>query len=395
MSYKIIKLQIDKLIPYAGNSRTHSDDQVNQIAASIKEFGFNNPILVDAEDGIIAGHGRVLAAQKLGMDEVPTICLSHLSDAQRRAYVIADNKLAMNAGWDDDALRAEMDRLKDDNFDISLLGFDDDEMGEIFGDEETEGLTDEDEVPEPPAEPKTIDGDIWLLGNHRLMCGDSTSVDAVEKLMDGEKADAVLTDPPYGIDYGGMLKGKGDGNGGADKNGWKSHDAPDWDKTRPDESVFNMIRSMSENIIIWGGNYFADILPPSMGWLIWDKGQRGFSLADGEMAWTSFNNALRIKNYARASANREEKFHPTQKPVEIIEWCIEYLDRHSKKDVKVISDSYGGSGTTLIACEKTNRKCRMMELDPKYCDVIITRWQDFTGKEATHADTGKTFNESH
>jgi site-specific DNA-methyltransferase (adenine-specific) len=169
------------------------------------------------------------------------------------------------------------------------------------------------------------------------------------------------------------LKGKGDGKGGADKNGWKSYDAPDWDKSKPENGVLQYLCQITENQIIWGGNYFTDDLPPTMGWLIWDKGQRGFSLADGEMAWTSFNNALRIKEYARAKANREEKNHPTQKPIEIMSWCFEYADRHSKNEIKLVLDAYLGSGSTMVTCHQLNRKCYGMELDPKYCQVIIDR----------------------
>ena len=190
------------LIPYARNSRTHSDAQVAQIAASIREFGFTNPVLVDGANGVIAGHGRILAARKLGMDTVPVIELAHLSEAQKRAYVIADNKLALNAGWDDEMLRLEISELTDVGFDVSLLGFSDEELA-LMDPEQVDGLTDEDAVPDVPAVPVTALGDVWLLGKHRLMCGDSTSIDAVDRLMAGQKADIVFTDPPYGMSYGG------------------------------------------------------------------------------------------------------------------------------------------------------------------------------------------------
>lgn len=190
----------DSLIPYALNSRTHSDQQVSQIAASIKEFGFLNPIIVDGDNGIIAGHGRVLAAKKLGMTELPVVEASHLTKAQRKAYVIADNKLALNAGWDEKILKLEIDELKGLDFDIDILGFSDKELAALLS-ENIQGLTDEDEVPEAPETPVTVLGDVWTLGNHRLMCGDSTSIDAVDKLMDGQKADMVFTDPPYGVEY--------------------------------------------------------------------------------------------------------------------------------------------------------------------------------------------------
>ena len=200
VEYKNIK----ELIPYCNNSRTHSDDQVLQIASSIKEFGFTNPVLIDGQGGIIAGHGRIMAAQKLKMDEVPTITLSDLSEAQKKAYIIADNKLALNSGWDDELLKIELEQLKELDFDLGLIGFSDDELALLMGGETTEGLVDEDQVPELVDDPVTVLGDVWLLGNHRLMCGDSTSIDAVERLMTGQKADMVFTDPPYNIDYQGV-----------------------------------------------------------------------------------------------------------------------------------------------------------------------------------------------
>ena len=203
--------QTGELTPYSNNSRTHSEKQVQQVAASIKEFGFTNPILIDEDNGIIAGHGRLQAAQLLGMDKVPTIALKGFTEAQRKAYVIADNQLAMNAGWDLDALKVEVDRLTELDFDIDLLGFDDDMLAGLMEEEPAEGLTDDDKVPELEDDPVTVEGDVWILGNHRLMCGDSTSIDAVDKLMDGNKADMVFTDPPYGVDYKGINNDSRDG----------------------------------------------------------------------------------------------------------------------------------------------------------------------------------------
>jgi DNA modification methylase len=371
------------LIPYALNSREHSDDQVAQIAASIRAFGFTNPVLIDEQNNLIAGHGRVMAARKLGMTEVPAIVVTGMDERKRRALIIADNKLALNASWDMEALLVEVRDLGDEFGE--LMGFSDDELAAMMA-EETEGLTDEDAVPEVPAVPVTVEGDVWLLGRHRLMCGDSTSIDAVDKLMAGRKADLIHTDPPYGIGYGGSMAL------GQKKFGWKQHSGG-WDENRPPKEFFDLAEAQCKDRIIWGGNYFSDYLPPTMGWLVWDKGQRGFSLADGEMAWTSFDNAMRIKDLARATANREEKHHATQKPLEIVEWALEYADRHAKKKPILVLDFFGGSGSTLIACEKTARDCRMMELDPKYCDVIVKRWQDFAGQEATLEATGETFDQ--
>lgn len=382
----IEKRDVKTLIPYARNARTHSDEQVDQIAASINEWGWTTPVLIDPDNVIIAGHGRIMAAQKLGLETVPCMVADGWTEAQKKAYIIADNKLALNAGWDNELLAVEFGELKELDYDLELTGFGLDEIGELMPDPIQDGLTDEDAVPEPPEQPVTVEGDIWVLGNHRLMCGDSTSIDAVEKLMNGQKADLIHTDPPYGIGYGGSMAL------GSEKFGWKQHSGG-WDENRPPKEFFDLAKSQCENRIIWGGNYFSDYLPPKMGWLVWDKGQRGFSLADGEMAWTSFDNAMRIKDLARATANREEKHHATQKPLIIVEWALEYADRHAKTKPILVLDFFGGSGSTLIACEKTSRDCRMMELDPTYNDVIIKRWQDFTGKQATLASTGQTYDE--
>lgn len=211
---KITQKKVTELIPYVNNSRTHSDEQVAQIAASIKEFGWTNPILVDGSNGIIAGHGRLLAARKLGYKEVPTIELSELTETQKKAYIIADNRLALNAGWDNEMLTIELNDLLADGFALEMLGFDPKELSALLEPEVIEGLTDEDAVPDVPDEPKTKLGDIYQLGNHRLMCGDSTSIDAVDKLMPNELADLVFTDPPYNVAY----SGRGDNNLGTIKN---------------------------------------------------------------------------------------------------------------------------------------------------------------------------------
>ncbi len=212
---EIIKKKINKLIGYINNARTHDENQIKQIASSIKEFGFNNPILIDSDGGIIAGHGRVQAAQLLNISEVPTIELPHLSEAQKKAYILADNRMALNAGWDTELLKLELTNLDELNFDLSLIGFDDEEIAEFLK-EDLEPQSDEDAVPEIPEIPISKEGDVWILGNHRVMCGDSTSIDAVEKLMDGNKADMVFTDPPYGMSYGG---GRAQGNHSLNKMG--------------------------------------------------------------------------------------------------------------------------------------------------------------------------------
>lgn len=387
------KIKIESLIPYINNSRTHSDEQVAQIAASIKEFGFTNPVLIDGDGGIIAGHGRVMAARKLNLNEVPCIVLSHLSEAQKKAYIIADNQLPLNAGWDLDMLRVEIENLQEMDFDLDLLGFDDDMMDSLLDVQMEEGLTDEDEVPEPPEKPVSVLGDIWQLGDHRLMCGDSTSIDAVEKLMDGKKADMVFTDPPYGVSY--------------QNNQTKKHDVIKNDDVFLDEWI-PLVEMFSTGFIFMWTSYqvvgkWISITEPfgSMtNMVIWNKGGGGLGDLKGAFS-TDFEIALvwnrgaklqdkRIGSVWSVSKDNGASYvHPTQKPVELMEKgvynCTKYHD--------IVMDLFLGSGSTLIACEKINRKCYGMELDEKYVDVIIKRWQDFTGKKAVHIESGKTYEE--
>lgn len=370
---KIEYKPIADLIPYARNSRTHSDTQVAQIAASIKEFGWTNPVLLDGENGIIAGHGRVLAAQKLGETKVPTIELSHMDENQRKAYIIADNKLALNAGWDDAMLALEISDLQDAGFDLGLTGFTADELGAL-NPEVIEGLTDEDLVPDVPDEPTTKLGDIYQLGNHRLMCGDSTSTNDIDKLLDGVYPNAIVTDPPYGIGIDGQKKSVN----ANPKHNRKFHEKKNWDSERPDEGIFNWIIAMNVPAVIWGGNYFADLLPASRGWIYWNKGQDGLTMSDGELAWTTEDKPLRSKTINRGAL--KGSIHPTQKPVEIMDFSIKYLKVPEKG---AVLDLFAGSGTTAIACEKNNMRSYLMEQDAGYCDAIVKRWEEFTGKKAT------------
>lgn len=374
------------LIPYARNSRTHSEAQVQQIASSIKEFGFTNPVLIDEENGIIAGHGRVQAAQLLGMDEVPCIVLSGLSEAKKRAYIIADNKLALNAGWNDEMLRLEFEDLKAMDFDLDLTGFSADEIDKLMPNV-VEGLTDEDAVPEAPETPVTVLGDIWILGNHRLMCGDSTSIDAVEKLMDGQKADMVFTDPPYNIDYQGVK----------DKREKIKNDK------MSDADFLQFLRDSlmgCETMYVCCSWQYAAIFKQAMediarkpkAMIVWDKVNPAQNLdkyyKQHEIIfyYGDFGGSKTVRGDVWTLKRQRNTVHPTMKPVELIQIALE--DQPGKK---MVYDGFGGSGSTLIACEKTSRHCRMMELDPKYCDVIIRRWQEFTGKKAIHAETGEVF----
>lgn len=393
---KIQDVAVNKLIPYAKNSRTHSAEQVAQIAASIKEFGFRNPILVDGV-GVIAGHGRLMAAQKLGLDQVPTIDCSDMSESQKKAYIIADNKLALNAGWDTAMLTIEMQELEDEGFDLTLLGFDDKELNALLQPEVVEGLTDEDAVPDTPIEPKTNLGDIYILGNHRLMCGDSTSIDDAEKLMDGLLADLVFTDPPYNVDY----SGRGANNLGTIKNDNMSAD--DFEQFCRD--IFTTYSAIMKPLAciyvchpdsasapkIAFEKTFAEQFKKSST-IIWMKQSAGMGWQDyraqhepilygwKEGKGSHFNAGDRTKTsiWKIGRDSQSSYVHPTQKPVCLPEEAI----LNSSKGSDCVVDLFGGSGSTLMACEKTGRVNRTMELDPKYCDVIVKRWEDFTGKKA-------------
>jgi len=415
MKQQIEYVEVEKLIPYARNSRTHSDEQVAQICGSIKEFGFTNPVLIDGEGVIIAGHGRTIAAQRLNMKEVPCLRLDYLTEAQKKAYVIADNKLALNAGWDDEMLALELGDLKDLDFDLSLTGFDDDELNKLLAEAVNEGLVDEDEAPLPPDEPISKLGDVWQLGSHRVMCGDSTSIDAVDKLMEGQKADMVFTDPPYGMSYGG---GRAKGDHALNKNGGvliKAHGMIKGDDLEG-ESLINLVRdaiatciasskqgaayyicftwrtySEFEEAIALGGASVANCI-------VWDKKSIGLGNANYRPqhefifyvkggAWYGDRSQSDVWYMSRGATG--EYVHPTQKPVELVERAIS----NSSKPGDLVLDVFGGSGSTLIACEKTSRHCRLVDLDPKYVDVMVKRWQDYTGKQAIHVESGKAFSE--
>ena len=370
---KITQKKVTELIPYVKNSRTHSDEQVAQIAASIKEFGWTNPILVDGSNGIIAGHGRLMAARKLGYKDVPTIELADLTETQKKAYIIADNRLALNAGWDNEMLTIELNDLLADGFALELLGFDPKELDALLEPEVVEGLTDEDAVPDVPDEPTTKLGDIYQLGNHRLMCGDSSSVNDIDKLLAGVYPNAIVTDPPYGIGIDGQKKSIN----ANPKHNRKFHEKKNWDSQRPDAGIFNWIVAINVPAVIWGGNYFADLLPASRGWLYWNKGQDGLTMSDGELAWTTEDKPLRSKTINRGAL--KGSIHPTQKPVEIMDFSIKYLKVPEKG---AVLDLFAGSGTTAIACEKNKMRSYLMEQDAGYCDAIVKRWENFTGKKA-------------
>jgi len=406
ISNELELLETSILIPYARNSRTHSDAQVQQIASSIKEFGFTNPILIDETNGIIAGHGRLLAAQLLKIKSVPCIRLGYLTDAQKRAYVIADNKLALNAGWDDELLSLELKDLQLNDFDLSLTGFNEEELAKLLV-EAVEGQTDPDDVPEVQENAITVLGDIWTLGKHRLMCGDSTSIDSVSNLMP-ETANMIFTDPPYLMDFSGGIHADGTKSFNA-KHGVIKNDKMSL------EDGDNFLDAINSIILIKvdGAFYITfyrlgiDRYYSSMNrtglkcrsLVIWDKGNHTLSNSDYMSmyepmfyGWVNNHkfyggkNGMDIWKIKRTSKN---ELHPTMKPVELVEKAI----NDGSQINGIVLDLFGGSGTTMIASERLNRISRLMELDPKYCDVIIRRWQDFTGRKAVHLESGKTFEE--
>ena len=395
---------VDSLIPYARNARTHSEEQIAQIAASIREFGWTNPILTDGDKGVIAGHGRLAAARKLELTEVPVIELGHLSPEQKKAYILADNRIALNSGWDEELLKLELQELQGVDFDLDLLGFGDDEIERLLnGDQVGGGLTEDDAIPEAPVDPVSRTGDLWILGNHRLLCGDSTVLSDVERLMGGQLADMAFTDPPYNVDYGNSAKDK---MRGKDRRIMNDALGDGFYKFLYDACVNLLVvtkgacyvcMSSSElhtlqkawldaggkwsTFVIWAKNTFtlgrADYQrqyePILYGW---KDGAKHF--------WCGDRDQSDIWNYNKPRVN---DLHPTMKPVELVERAI----KNSSKTRDIVIDLFGGSGTTLIACEKTNRQARLMEMDPKYVDVIVKRWEEYTGQKATREADGSAF----
>lgn len=391
---KVERRKVADLTPYARNSRTHSDEQVAQIAASIKEWGWTVPVLIEPDGGIIAGHGRVMAAQRLGIAEVPCMIADGWSEGQKRAYIIADNKLALNAGWDDEMLRVEFSELGDLGFDLGLTGFGETELAGLMVDK-TEGLTDPDAVPDAPEQPVTVEGDVWLLGRHRLMCGDGTSIDAVDGLTEGKRADMVFTDPPYGVEFQSNMRAK----------------SPKFDVLLNDDTFLDIapiIDAASTGwVFVWTSwkvqtrwiEQFAGFGYPS-NIVIWHKPGGGIGdlkktfASDYEVALVWHRGAdlcgKRIGSVWKVSKDGAGTYkHPTQKPVEL---AAEAIDKTTRPG-DVVLDLFGGSGSTLIACEQSARDCRVMELHPAYCDVIVKRWQEFTGQDATLEGDGRTFDE--
>jgi len=401
---QIERIGVEALIPYARNSRTHSDAQVAQIAASIREFGFTNPVLVDEANGIVAGHGRVLAARKLKMPDVPAIRLSHLTEAQNRAYVIADNKLALNAGWAIELLRLEINDLRGLEFDVALTGFSTEELDALMAAPGTEGLTDPDAIPEAPERPIAVPGDAWLLGRHRLVCGDCTDPLAVEKALSGVKPHLMVTDPPYGVEY---------------DPSWRAavnHDGPD--SKRATGKVMNDDRAdWREAWALFPGDVFyiwsapgplqcvvhESLIAVDMDvrqQIIWAKNKfaigRGHYHYQHEVCWygvrknkTAHYNGDRKQTtlWQIDKPQNSETGHGTQKPIE----CMKRPIENNSSPGQAIYEPFSGSGTTIIAAEMTGRACHAIELNAAYVDVAVKRWQEFTGQAATLEGDGRSF----
>ena len=400
---ELIKKKVSELIPYINNSRTHSEEQITQLISSIKEFGFTNPILLSPDNSIIAGHGRLQAVKRLGHEEVPCIIISGLTKTQIKALIIADNQLALNAGWDLDKLSVEVEGLKEEDFNIDILGFENDFIKDLLN-KENEGLTDEDAVPEILENPKSKLGDIFVLGNHRLMCGDCTEKNNLKLLLKDKTIDLVFTDPPYRMDaQGGSNQPIGKA---AAKLGESIKHLCDFDPIKFLEILPTVFKHNTINAYIFCNK---DLVPDYLKWcvdskfnfniLFWKKPNAiplgGQHRPDVEYLLffrksAIWNNALSNVNYSKCLEYNRDKStsHPTMKPVDMINNQILIS---SNKDSNVL-DLFGGSGSTLISCEKLGRNGFILELDPKYCDVIIQRWQQYTGKEAIHEQTGKTYN---
>jgi len=397
----------ERLIPYARNARTHSEEQIAQIMASIAEFGFVNPILIDQHQGIIAGHGRLLAAQRIGMKEVPAIILAHLSETQKRALIIADNRIAMNAGWDEEMLRLELTDLQAEDYNLDIMGFSEDELDKLLAPMTEVGATEDDAVPEVEATAISQHGDLWLLGSHRLLCGDSTKLDAVERVLGGSLADMVFTDPPYNVNYGATAKDKMRGNKRTIKNDNLGAEFEEFLL----EACTNFVAVCKGAIYICMSSSELDTLQSAFRkagghwstFIIWAKNTFTMGRADYQRQyepilygwkegtahfWCGARNQGDVWFFNKPVSN---DLHPTMKPVELVQRAVE----NSSKSRDIVLDPFGGSGSTLIACEKTGRSACLIELDPKYCDVIIRRWQEFTGKEATHEEEGRTFADLH
>ena len=400
-------MPVEQLVPYARNARTHSPDQIAQIAASIAEFGFTNPLLIGEDSVIIAGHGRLMAAQRLGLAEVPVIVLAHLNAAQRRALVVADNKIALNAGWDTEILLEQIELIRADGFDIDLVGFSDDELGELLAEieaPETAGAIEgEDDIPEPPAEPVTRPGDLWILGAHRLLCGDSTVASDVERVLTGITPLLMVTDPPYGVEYDPSWRNKALGQATTRTGKVLNDDKADW---REAWALFP-----GDVAYVWHGALHATTVAESLiacgfnirSQIIWAKDRLILSRGDYHWQHEPCWYAVRARGKGHWAGDRKqttlwhishrdqdaETVHGTQKPVE----CMRRPILNNSSPGQAIYEPFMGSGTTLIAAETTGRTCLGIELNPVYVDVAVARWQNLTGGAAVLEGDGRCFAE--
>jgi len=408
---------VDRLLPYSRNARTHSDEQIAQVAASMREFGWTNPILVGADNIIIAGHARLAAARKLGFREVPVIVLDHLTETQRRALVLADNKLALNAGWDEEMLRVELEALKGESFNLDIVGFSSEELDALLADPEqtSAGLTDDDAAPSPPETAITVAGDVWVMGQHRLLCGDAAVLADVEKVLAGGVADMVFTDPPYGVEVASRVGVSSRSSAEARALGTNKVE----NDALPIQELTELLRTAFGNLLVAtrkGACWYVTAPHGPMGlafsvalheidvWrhsLVWVKDSLVMSRMDYHYrhepifyGWTpgAAHNAVPSRDQDtvwECPRPKRSIEHPTMKPVALVERAI----RNSSNARDIVLDTFAGSGTTMIASEKSGRQARVLEIDPRYCDVIIRRWQDFTGQQARHGESGRAFND--
>ena len=397
---------IDALIPHVRNAKQHSDAQVAQIAASIREFGWGAPILVDGQNNVIAGHGRLLAARKLGLAEVPVVPMTHLTGIQRRALILADNKIGENAEWDDELLGLELSELHDAGFDLELTGFDADEIADLLVVEAVEGLTDPDAAPEVQAVAVTKQGDVWLMGKHRIICGSSTDASTVEKVLNGVQPHLMVTDPPYGVVYDANWRNeamRSDGTAIAGRAIGKvlNDDNPDW---REAWALFP-----GDVAYVWHAGLFAGVVAESLeacdfklrSQIIWAKSN--FAIGRGDYHWHHEPCWYAVRKKAKnghyngdrkqttlwqiPKPAKSETGHSTQKPVE----CMKRPIENNSSPGQAVYEPFSGSGTTIIAAEMTGRCCYAIELNPAYVDVAVKRWQEFTGQEAKRASDGAKF----
>ena len=393
-------VSIDKLVPYANNARTHSPAQINKLRSSLREFGFINPVIIDRDFGIIAGHGRVLAAREEGINEVPCVYADHLTEAQKKAYIIADNRMAMDAGWDEEMLRIEIESLQADAFDLALTGFDEKELSKLFddGNDAKDDDFDVDEELKKPTFSKA--GDVWTLGRHRLVCGDSTKPETYEILMESRKANLVLTDPPYNVNYEGSAGKIKNDNMASDKFFDFLFDAFScMEKVMADDASIYVFHADTEGLNFRrafdaAGFYLS-------GCCIWKKpslvlGRSPYQWQhepclfgwkkNGKHHWYSDRKQTTIWEFEKSKKNGD---HPTMKPIPLL--C--YPITNSTMSNTLVLDPFGGSGSTLIACEQTDRSCATIELDEKFCDVIVNRYIELVGtaENVSVLRDGKTY----